>query len=592
MMVSMRMRGAVISTSVYQGFPSTFTLGRGISVPRFCVYFKGAEGLKYHWLNTMKQIITNPLRAFTLAVSFLFAISLSAVVVEIDGINYEVVTKIKEATVIAKSSGKYTRAVVIPESVEYEGVAYAVTSIGRDAFYQCGLTSVTIPNSVTSIGERAFSGCNGLKSVTIPNSVTSIGYGAFAGCTGLKSVTIPNSVTSIGDQAFYNCSGLTSVHISDLEAWCKIKFGSSFFSNPLYYAGHLYLNGEEIKDLVIPNSVTSIGDYAFYNCDGLTSVTIPNSVTSIGENAFLGCSGLTSVHISDIAAWCKIDFSYATSNPLYCAEHLFLEGEEIKDLVIPNSVTSIGSYAFYGCSGLTSVAIPKSVTNIGEYAFYACYFAAEYFVNQSELTDVNHWGAILVDEEVDGLMIDDNTIVYFRPSVTIAVIPNTVTSIGERAFSGCSGLISVTIPNSVTSIGDYAFSRCSGLTSVTIGNSVTDVGEKAFAYCPELTDVYCYAEKVPRTSNEVFGDSYVEYATLHVPAVLIEDYKATAPWSGFGNIVALTEEEEAAGVEEIEGEDANSNNALVYNINGMKMQNADNLPKGIYIKGGKKFRSK
>ena len=211
----------------------------------------------------------------------------------------------------------------------------SVTSIGELAFLNCNsLTSVTIPNSVTSIRRGAFQNCSGLTSVSIGNSVTSIGERAFYGCSNLTSVTIPNSVTSIGDYAFYGCSGLTSV--------------------------------------TIPNSVTSIGDYAFYGCSGLTSVTIGNSVTSIGKNAFSSCSGLTSVHITDLDAWCNISFGNYYANPLLYAHHLFLNGEEVKDLVIPNSVTSIGNFAFYGCSGLTSVTIPNSVTSIGNGAFSGC----------------------------------------------------------------------------------------------------------------------------------------------------------------------------------------------------------------------------
>ena len=237
----------------------------------------------------MNKHLHNSLRALFLSLAVLLSLPMLAVEVEIDGINYDLVAESKQATVIAKSSGKYSGEVVIPESVEFKGISHSVTSIGSSAFWSC---------------------------------------------SGLTSVTIPNSVTSIGERAFQNCYSLTSVHISDIAAWCNIDFAESY-SNPLDYAHHLYLNGEEVKDLVIPNSVTSIGDYAFYDCSGLTSVTISNSVESIGDRAFYYCSGLTSV-------------------------------------TIPNSVTSIGGDAFYGCSGLTSVTIPNSVTSIGEYTFSSC----------------------------------------------------------------------------------------------------------------------------------------------------------------------------------------------------------------------------
>ena len=190
-----------------------------------------------------------------------------------------------------------------------------------------------------------------------------------------------------------------------------------------------------IVNFTLLEGVTSIGVGALYKCRSLTSVTIPKSLTYIGGDSFFLCEGLTAVHISDMGTWCMINFE---DNPLYYAHHLYLNGEEIKDLVIPNSVTSIGNNAFYGCSGLTSVTIPNSVKSIGERAFRDC----------SGLTSV--------------------------------IIPNSVTSIGNEAFSGCSGLTSVSIPNSVTSIGIYAFYGCSGLTSVTIPNSVTSIGDGAF----------------------------------------------------------------------------------------------------------------
>ena len=230
-------------------------------------------------------------------------------------------------------TSKYSGKIVIPEEVTYMNRTRKVTSIGMEAFRDCtSLTSITIPNSVTSIGSSAFRRCSGLTSIEIPNSVTSIGESAFYDCTGLTSVTIGNSVTSIGNYAFYSCSGLQKVIVSDIAAWCGIKF-ANVDANPLYYVKHLYSDeNTEIKDLVIPNSVTSIGGYAFYYCTGLTSITIGKSVTSIGYAAFSGCSSLTSINI-------------------------------------PDGVTSIGEDAFRYCSGLTSITIPNSVTSIGFRAF-------------------------------------------------------------------------------------------------------------------------------------------------------------------------------------------------------------------------------
>lgn len=393
--------------------------------------------------------------------------------VKINGIYYNFDTVSKQASV---TSGGYSGSVTIPATVVYNDETYDVTSIERSAFSGYGgLTSVSIPNSIISIGNYAFNGCRSLTSLTIPENVKSIGSYAFCGCTGLASINIPEGVKSIGNNTFSECTSLT--------------------------------------EITIPDGVTSIGQMAFYKCSNLSTIEIPGSVTFIDSDAFSDTpwydnqpDGL--IYVGNVAYCYKGTMPEDTAvtlqdGTLCISGGAFRQFTGMISIDIPNSVTTIGGLAFSGCTGLTEVTIPSGVTLIGYNACENCTKLAKVTINSNSILTANFDQSFSLED-------------YFGSQVAEYIL-------GEE----------------VTAIGDYAFNKCEGLKSVTIGSAVRTIGNYAFSDFPELKDFYCYATNVPIVSRNTFQDSYINYATLHVPNASIDAYKAAATWREFGKIVAI-----------------------------------------------------
>ena len=387
-----------------------------------------------------------------------------------------------------------------------EGLIFSRSEDGRTCsvrFGSCTDKDVFIPKklsdgcAVTEIGSNAFENCSFVTSITIPDTIKSIGYQAFYGCSGLTEIHIPSSVTKIGTEIFYKASRLKTVYYDSTYVDSKNAFLNTPSITKVVIGAKRVLNCllyecVNVKEVVLKSGVESIGDSAFYGCTRLTSISIPDSVTSIGLSAFSGCKALNNVnYIGEIDKWAEIDFYDSGSNPLYYAKKLYINDKLVTEVNL-TSVTKISSYAFRGCSSLSSINIPDGVTSIGNGAFESC----------SSLTSIN------IPDSVTS--IDSYTFRDCSSLVSIS-IPDSVTSIGEYAFYNCSSLTNVKISNSVKSIESSAFSGCSSLTSINIPDSVTSIGEYAFYGCTSLTSI-----NIPDSVKFIGGSAFYGCSSLKI----------------------------------------------------------------------------
>jgi len=452
----------------------------------------------------------------------------------------------------------YTGNLTIPSSVTYNAKTYKVTRV--DLYGCSGLTSVSLPSTLEEIAESGFSDCSQLTQITLPESLKKIGGFAFQNCNNIKEITIPASVREIGQNAF-NSSGIEKLVIKDLAAWCGVKKSGSFISSD---KTKVFLNEEEIKNLVIPDGVTIIEPNTFNGFKSIETVYIPQDVDSIGNNAFLGCNKINKVTAHSVASWCGISFGrtwilqngtvMSLSNPLCVSRNLYIGNERLTELNIPEGVQEIGYSAFYRCLGITKVSLPSTLKKVGANAFADCTDIR--IVNVTSLRDycsidfanpeANPFQDYMMNRAFTWMLINGDYL-YDQGALNI---PEGLTEIKPNTFAKVDNNSTVIIPASVSKIGSCAFyTSVNRLNKVYINGHISDMGEYAFGNCPYIGTLYVNdvnPDSIPANAfynyytpitNQTLGQDYNYRNTkLMVPVGTKQTYESTPGWKLFNNI--------------------------------------------------------
>ena len=495
--------------------------------------------------------------------------TMSAYDFEVDGKYYNLLSdSTAEFTCKDPNYTAYRGHLVIPETVSYNGVDLTVTQVSDYACYKCRqMTSVSIPNTVTSLGVSSFLGCSGLTSIDLPNSLTRIGSTAFEECSELTSLYLPSSVTKIEPFAFMMCPGLTSIVVADdnpkydsrgncnavIETATKTMIigcqNTVIPSSVTTFADHVFEGVTGLTSIVIPYGTTEIPDYMLAFCTNLTSVQIPNTVTSIGYDAFRGCTSIANITLPNSVRV----ISYGA----------FSEMDNLQGLKIPRNVYSIRRTFLLGSPRVKRLSVADG---------------NQYYDSREDCNAIIHTSTNTIIAGCENTVIP-STVTSIganafgsRLGLTSIDIPNHITSIDEYAFARCVNLTHVTLPDSITNIADYMFYECGALESITIPAPVTDIGLSAFRYCSNLTQVISLPVTPPAITQYCFINSYG--ATLFVPQESMEAYSTHEFWGRFSRIVPFL----GAGPGDINGDGTITVSDAVDIINQMLDAGNDELP--------------